>query len=111
MAVRRILYGLFLLAAAALFLLYDGYPGLFLLAGALALPLLSLATGIPAARALRLRLEPSVPQPLLREEGVWLLRVLLWSGGPYGVIGGAGPMEGYWGGVWGSLWGYWGGVL
>ena len=75
MAVRRILYGLFLLAAAALFLLYDGYPGLFLLAGALALPLLSLAAGIPAARALRLRLEPSVPQPLLREEGVWLLRV------------------------------------
>ena len=75
MAVRRILYGLFLFAAAALFLFYDGYPGLFLLAGALALPLLSLAAGIPAARALRLRLEPSVPQPLLREEGVWLLRV------------------------------------
>ena len=75
MAVRRILYGLFLLAAAALFLLYDGYPGLFLLAGALALPLLSLAAGIPAARALRLRLEPSAAGLRREEEGVWLLRV------------------------------------
>ena len=74
MAVRRILYGLFLLAAAALFLLYDGYPGLFLLAGALALPLLSLAAGIPAARALRLRLEPSAAGLRRGDEGAWLLR-------------------------------------
>ena len=74
MAVRRVLYGLFLLAAAALFLLYDGYPGLFLLAGALALTLLSLAAGIPAARALRLRLEPSAAGLRREEEGVWLLR-------------------------------------
>ena len=75
MAGRRVLYGAALLAALGLFVFYDGYLALFLLAGVVALPLLSLALSLPTALLLRVRLAPSAQRPHQGEEGWWLLEV------------------------------------
>lgn len=74
MARRRILYGLTLVAALLFQITNDNYLATFLLALALALPVLSLLLTLPAVVGCRLRLSPQPAAVPRGDPAVWLLQ-------------------------------------